>query len=126
MLLVKHKCPSREKEKPGPPFSEYTAAGSLNRFLEFGPQLFQTEETSGDDWAEGSVNTSTNNAMLIVTANAVLGALKTSLLVTKEASHWHRQAQSEEHSVSVLEAADRAGLDTRGGAPLTSSVRAAR
>lgn len=39
------------------PFSECKAAGFLGRFPEFLLQLHQTKETSGDDWAKGSVKT---------------------------------------------------------------------
>lgn len=44
-------------QKDTEPFSEYTAAGFLSRFLEFLLQLLQTKETNGDDWVKGSVNT---------------------------------------------------------------------
>lgn len=41
------------------PFSECKAAGFSGRSLEFLLQLLQTEGTSGDGWAVGSVNTNT-------------------------------------------------------------------
>lgn len=56
MLPVKH-TGAHVTRKDTEPFSEYTAAGFLSRFLEFLLQLLQTKETNGDGWVKGSVNT---------------------------------------------------------------------